>query len=182
MMSSQEDYDRLLDDLKAEFSDFEVINKNDSGLMKVIDICLKTLTLGQMKTFMTSFITTLGNKVYVPASWNSKSIISKIEIMRHERVHMRQSKKYGRFVFSVLYLFVPLPCVLAYFRKKFEMEAYEESMRALYQYKGADAFTPQLKEFYVSQFTTANYFWMWPFRKGVELWFDDTVKKIKLDS
>ena len=73
----------------------------------------------------------------------------------------------------------PLPGGLAYFRKKFEMEAYEESLRTLYFYEGPKAFTPYLKEFFVCQFVSANYFWMWPFQKSVESWYDGVVEKIK---
>jgi hypothetical protein len=93
---------------------------------------------------------------------------------------MRQGKKYGRFLFSFLYLLFPLPVGLAYFRKKFEQEAYEESIRAIYQYHGEKAASSsQVREFIISQFTTANYFWMWPFRGNLEKWFDSTIEKIK---
>jgi len=146
--------------------------------MKAIDVCLKIITFGQMETFMEDFITTLGNKVYVPETWQNGSLVSKIEILRHERVHMRQARKYGRILFSIMYLLLPLPGGLAYFRKKFEMEAYEESMRTLHMYMGAGALNDRLKEHITKQFTSANYFWMWPFRKSVEAWFDETAKKI----
>ena len=174
------DYEKLLAETKAEFPDFEIIQKKDSFLMKLIDVCLKIITLGQMSKFMTGFITTLGVKVYVHDSWQDNSIASKSEIIRHERVHMRQAKKYGRFLFSFLYLLFPLPGGLAYFRKKFEQEAYEESIRTIYKYHGERAVSStQLKEFILSQFTTANYFWMWPFRGNLEKWYDATVEKIK---
>ena len=178
-MAVKEDYDNLLVEIKTEFSDFQIINKEDSGLMKVIDVCLKILTFGQMNKFMDSFITTLGSKVYVPKRWDNDSLVGRVEILRHERIHMRQAKKYGRLLFSFLYLMVPLPGGLAYFRKKFEMEAYEESLRTLYFYEGPKAFTPYLKEFFVCQFVSANYFWMWPFQKSVESWYDGVVEKIK---
>lgn len=177
-MPSVEDYKKLIDEVVQEFPDFEILKKDESKLMKVIDACLKIITFGQMNKFMTGFITTMGNKVYVPANWENHLLTGKIEIIRHERIHMRQAKKYGRLLFSFLYLMVPLPCGLAYFRKKFEMEAYEESMKAIHQYRGEKAFTPALKEFYVSQFVSANYFWMWPFRKSVEAWYDAAVAKI----
>lgn len=173
------DYETLLVEVKKEFPDFDIIKKSDSKLMKLIDICLKVLTFGQMNKFMTGFITTIGAKVYVHDSWQDSSLASKSEIIRHERIHMRQAKKYGRFLFSFLYLMFPLPGGLAYFRKKFEQEAYEESMRALYEYLGEKAFTPSNKEFILSQFTSANYFWMWPFRKSLEIWYDGVVSKIK---
>ena len=177
-MTVKENYKNLLVEIKSEFSDFEIVEKEKSVLMKFIDAALKIITFGQMKFFMTNFITTIGNKVYVPGSWEDATATSKAEIIRHERVHMRQAKKYGRFLFSVLYLLVPLPSGLAYFRKKFEQEAYEESLRALYEYHGEKAFTPALKERMIAHFTTAQYFWMWPFRKSVEAWYDEAVKKI----
>ena len=179
-MAIKEDYEALLVEIKKEFLDCEMIKKTDSKLMKLIDVCLKVITFGQMKTFMTSLITTLGGKIYVIEKWESTRLVDKVEILRHERVHMRQAKKYGRFLFSFLYLLFPLPIGLAYFRKKFEQEAYEESIRTIYQYHGEKAASSSLiKEFIISQFTSANYFWMWPFRNNLEKWYDATIKKIK---
>ena len=176
-MAIVEEYSKLLEETKKEFPDFEIIEKEKSALMKLIDVALKIITFGQMKLFMTGFITVLGNKVYVPGSWEDATVTSKAEIIRHERVHMRQSKKYGRVLFSILYLLVPFPLGIAYFRKKFEQEAYEESFKAIYEYHGEKAFTPRLKESMIAHFTTAQYFWMWPFRKSVEAWYDEAVKK-----
>lgn len=177
-MTIKEALNKILTETKLEFPDFEIIEKKDSILMKVIDVCLKAITLGQMNKFMTGFITTLGQKVYVTDSWTHGSLIAQAEILRHERVHMRQARRYGRFLFSFLYLMVPLPTGLACFRKKFEQEAYEESMRALYEYLGVGAFVHHNREAIITQFISANYFWMWPFRKNVEEWYDATTKKI----
>lgn len=178
-MKSKEEYEALLGEVKQEFLDFEILPKNKSVLMKFIDAALKIITFGQMKNFMTGFITVLGNKVYVPDAWEDTTLTSKAEIIRHERVHMRQSKKYGRFLFSFLYLAVPFPAFFAYFRKKFEQEAYEESLKALHEYHGEKIFTPNLKEGMLAHFTTAQYFWMWPWRKDLEKWYDSAVEKVK---
>lgn len=174
-----EKYAKVVVDTKEEFPGFEIIQKKNSGLMKVIDIALKVITFGQMKTFMTGFITTLGEKVYVNEGWDSLPLANKAMVLRHERVHMRQARKYGRFLFSLLYLVVPFPVGFAYFRKKFEQEAYEESLRALYEYKGSKIFTSKLKTYFMSQFITANYFWMWPWKKGISDWYDSAVAKVK---
>jgi len=179
MQLLNEDYQKILDETKLEFTDFEILPKNKSVLMKTIDVALKIITFGQMKNFMTGFITTIGNKVYVPDVWDNNTLTSKAEIIRHERIHMRQAKRYGRFLFSLLYLALPLPTVFAYFRKKFEQEAYEESLKALYEYHGESVFTPRLKNFFISHFVSANYFWMWPFQKNLESWYDGVVSKIK---
>jgi hypothetical protein len=93
---------------------------------------------------------------------------------------MRQAKKYGRLLFSLLYLVVPFPVGIAYFRKKFEQEAYEESLRAAYEWKGAKAFDSiELKERTLAHFTKAEYFWMWPWRASLDKWYDDAVVRIK---
>ena len=177
-MAIIEEYEKILKETRTEFPGFQIIKKKDSTLMKVIDVALKVITFGQMKLFMSGFITTLGEKVYVPESWDRTLAVSKAEIIRHERVHMRQAKKYGRLLFSLLYLLVPLPTGLAYFRKKFEQEAYEESLRAIYAYRGITALqSKDLKERTIAHFTTAQYFWMWPFKKNLEAWYDEAVKK-----
>lgn len=179
-MDISEKYENILSIMKSEFSDFEIIQKNESLLMKIIDFCLRVITFNQMKLFMKSFTTTIGNKVYVPESWNDYSLKTKIQIMRHERIHMLQAKKYGRILFSFLYLFFPLPLGVSYFRKKFEQEAYEESLKAIYELNGTDVLCSlQLKEQILSHFTSSQYLWMWPFRKDLEKWYDLVLERIK---
>jgi len=172
-------FEALVTEVKEEFPNFYIEKKSDSTVMKFIDGFLKTVTLGNMNLFMTSFITTLGTTVYVPDGWNKWSVASRLEILRHERVHMRQAKKYGRILFSLAYLLFPLPFGCAYFRTKFEKEAYEESLRALYEYHGPDVFSVELKNSFVRHFTTSEYLWMWPWKSSIETWYDSTVEKIK---
>lgn len=169
-------YSDLLADMRKEFSNFEVVPKSESRLMKVIDVFLKVITFWQMKTFMTSFTTTLGNTVYVSPNWKDRSESSRIITLRHERVHMRQARRYTRFLFSVLYALV-LPAVWT-FRAKFELEAYEETMRAAAEIYGPEALNDKLKESLVGHFTSAEYFWMKPFKGSVEEWYDETRKKV----
>ena len=85
-MAIVEEYEKILNETKREFPDFEILPKNKSVLMKVIDAALRIITFGQMKNFMTRFITVIGNKVYVPDSWEDNTLTSKAEIIRHERV------------------------------------------------------------------------------------------------
>lgn len=177
-MLSNENYEKLLAEIKEEFSDFEVVKKSESRLMKSIDAFLKIATLGKMKSFMDSFVTTVGNTVYVPDGWSTRSTASKAITMRHERVHMRQSKSIGRFKFSLLYLLAPVPVVWAYYRTKFEKEGYEESLRAYNEYYGKKFFTLALREHVVNHFVSAEYFWMWPWKKSIEQWYDALVSEI----
>lgn len=177
-MISKQDYDNLLIEVKKEFSDFEIINKKNSNLMLAIDKFLRIITFGKMNRFMTDFITTIGNKVYVPADWDKNSPATNSSTIRHERVHMRQNKKYGRFLFSLSYVLFPMPTLFAYFRTKFEMEAYEETLRTVHEYYGPKVFTPGLRENIINLFVGPEYFWMWMRKKDIEKWYDSTVEKI----
>lgn len=164
----------------AEFPKFKILYKRDSLLMKAISKFLWLISFGLMNKFMDSYITTIGFKVYVPNDWSTWSRSQRAVILRHERVHMRQRAKYGMVLFSILYLFLPLPGLFSYFRMKFEMEAYTETIYAmceLYVTGVGIVQTPSFKKFIVSQFTGASYFWMWPFKKSIEAWYDETVRK-----
>lgn len=173
------EYQLLLDEIATEFSDFEIIQKSESKLMKTIDVLLRIITFNQMKTFMVHFVTTMGNKVYVPSSWSNWSTTAKWILLNHERVHMRQAKKYGRFLFSFMYLLVPVPLLFAYCRMKFEQEAYTVSLECQHEAFGAEALlNPEDKEWMIKHFTTGQYFWMWVYRPTIEKWYDKTVKRI----
>lgn len=172
-----DDYMLLMDEISMDFPDFEVIKKSDSTLMKAINIALRIITFNQMKTFMTSFTTTLGNTVYVPESWDIRDITSRWITLSHERVHMEQAKKYGRLWFSILYMLC-LPALFAFYRTKFEKEAYEVSLRCQYQAYGPASFTDSSKGHVVDHFTTGQYLWMWILSSGIEEWYDEVVLRI----
>lgn len=176
---TEEHFEELLREMREEFPRFEIIEKTDSRLMRLIDFLLKVITFGKMKLFMTHFLTTNGVKVYVPKGWmESRSPSARMISMRHERVHMRQKRPWGP-LFSIAYLLLPLPIGLAWFRKQWEQEAYTESLRAVHEYWGEDALrSEKRRERYISHFVGPSYFWMWPFRKSVEEWYDRTVDDI----
>lgn len=163
--------------LEQEFASFTMVPKSESTFMKAVGKFLYLLTFGRQNTFMTDFTTTIGFTIYTPSGWMGWSPTTQAVILRHERVHMRQQRKYSRVLFGLLYLFIFFPLGLAWYRAKFEMEAYEESLRANHEY-GMDITGPALKANIVGQFTSGNYAWMWPFRGYVEHWYDDAVKKV----
>ena len=161
---------------KKEFPDFAIKEKSKSTLMRVINVFLRVITFGQMKTFMSSFTTTLGETIYTPEKWSSIPEASRVRVLLHELVHMRQKKRYTFVLFAYLYLFFPFPVGLAYFRMKFEREAYEVSMRDVAESHGIKALKePRYREAMISHFTSAQYFWMWPFRRSIERWYDGVV-------
>jgi len=176
-METNMDYNKLCQDIVAEFPDFKIIKKTDSSLMTAIDIFLRIITLNSMKIFMDRYITTLGFCVYVPGSWDTMPDIQKYIILAHEHVHMKQRQQYGMFLFSMLYVLV-LPSLFTY-RAKFEKEAYETSIRLSYQAYGIDYVRGGFKDFIISQFNTSSYFWMDVNTKSLNVWYDDFVNTLE---
>lgn len=177
----EEKYLALVLRVENEFPGFDIKLKSTSTLMKACDIGLKLITFWRMKRFMVDFFTTIGYTVYVPdALWSVMDPPAKAVLMRHERVHMRQRRKHGMLLFSFLYLFFPLPMLFAYYRMKFEREAYAESLCAYRDYHGlAFIQTDGRRRAVLRNFTSASYFWMWPWRGGNERWYDSVVESLK---
>jgi hypothetical protein len=166
-MALTPDVNAIKAEIKSEFPAFTVVNKADSTLMKLLSHVM-------VSTFMTNFTTTIGNTVYVPDEFESWSPASQCAVLRHERVHMRQARRLTFPLFAFLYLLVFFPLGLAYFRAKFEMEAYAESLAAYKDY-GRSYSDAETKAWVTGEFTGASYGWMWPFSSTINAWFDSTV-------
>ena len=171
--------DDFLAELRAEFPRFVVIKKSESPLSKAIDVFLKTITLGGQREFMTRFFTVIGDRLYVPPSWDDIDPVAAVITLRHERVHFLQRRRYTLPLFALIYVFLPFPIGLAYGRARFEFEAYTETLRATLELRGEDAVkSPELRERIVELFVSPHYGWMWPFRKTVERWYDDALAEV----
>jgi hypothetical protein len=169
----------FLAEMRAEFPRFVVIKKTESPLSKAIDVALRVLTFGAQGEYITSYYTVIGDRLYVPAGWDEVDPVSAVIVLRHERVHLRQRRRYTMPLFMLLYLFLPFPVGLAYGRARIEWEAYTETLRATRELAGLDAVkSPFLRARIVRQFTSGAYLWMWPFRKTVERWYDDALASI----
>lgn len=173
-------YAGVVESIQKEFPDFKIIAKASSKLMKAADICLRILSLNQMNSFMTRYVTTMGEKVYVPNGWTERDYLLRAITLRHERIHMRQKKRVGMLFFTFAYLFWIFPIGLALSRRIFEQEAYAESLRASVEYFGPGALSDvAYRENIVSHFVGPDYLWTWPFRKSIEAWYDDLVTTIR---
>lgn len=171
-------YTDLIENLREEYKT-TLVYKDNSKFMRLLNVLLLIVTFGGQRQFMTRFTTTIGKTIYVPREWEQYPVAEKITILRHERIHLRQAKRYPLFVFSFLYLFFPLPLFLAYYRAKFEKEAYEESMRSDADlYGGMVLYQKSYSDFIQSQFTSSAYGWMWPFKDSINKWYLDTVERI----
>jgi hypothetical protein len=167
----------FLAELEAEFPDFRIVPKRGDTLSRAIDIALRLVTLGGQRHYLTRYHTVIGNTLYVPETWNDLPDLDRVILLRHERVHLRQRRRYGGPLMTFLYLVPFFPLGLAYGRARIEWEAYTETLRATAELRGRQALSPALREQIVRRFTGPDYGWMWPFRSVVERWYDDVVRE-----
>lgn len=170
---------RLLEEIQREFPGFRLIRKDTSRSQRLIHHALVIVTCGQMRDYLGGYHTTLGQRVYVTPEWERLGAERRYRVLRHERVHMRQFARYGWVGMAVLYLLLPLPLGVAYFRARFEKEAYAETLRAIAETEGVDAIrAPRVRDGILGQFTGPAYGWMWPFRRSLERWYDGVIAEL----
>ena len=177
--------------IKAEFSNFELVDKRYSKLMKVLSYLLFF-----NPKFMTRFITVIGHKVYVPQlPWNKSNPYGAIEVLCHEWVHMKDAKSMGIW-FKLLYLFPQIFAILALlgfwnswffcfliclapfpalWRAKLELRGYTMSMAVRWWLLKKE---PNY-DWYVEQFVGPNYYYMYPFPSYVRERLEEEFERIR---
>ena len=172
--------ERFVSDLLAEFPSFRIKPKRGDRLSRAIDLALRIVTLGGQRHYLTRYHTVIGDTLYVPETWGELSDLERVILLRHERVHLRQRRRYGGALMTFLYLVPFLPLGLAYGRARIEWEAYTETLRATAELCGPEAVrSPELREHIVQRFMGPDYGWMWPFRSVVEGWYDRVVTELQ---
>lgn len=162
--------------ITREFPAFRIVPKAGDRLSRLIDVTLRIVTFGGQRHYMTRYHTVLGDTLYVPLSWPAMAPIDKVILLRHERVHLRQRRRYGFLPMAFLYLVPWFPLGLAYYRARIEWEAYTETLAATAELKGIEAARdPGLREHIIQRFLGPDYGWMWPFRRQIEGWYDEAL-------
>lgn len=166
----------LLEEMRAEFPRFRVICKDESRFQRAIHYALMVVTFGRMREYLDGYHTTIGQRIYVTSDWEDRDPDQRYLTLRHERVHMRQFRRFTFPGMTLLYLLLPLPMGAAYFRARFERQAYEETIRASAAVYGREyVAAPEFRNRIIEQFTGPSYGWMWPFRKRLESWYDSVL-------
>ncbi len=172
-------YAEYLRELQIEFPGLRVVSKKDDRVSFLIDRFLKFLTWGRQSSYLTHYTTVISRTIYVPFDWERRDVRDRYVTLRHEAVHLRQSRRYGFLLMSLLYGLPFFPLGLAYGRARIEWEAYAETFRAISEVYGpAQAHEPALRAHVVRQFTSAAYGWMWPFPKQVNAWIDEVLSTL----
>ena len=163
---------------RKEFPNYVVVLKTNSWFMRFLGALMYAVTFGHSNSFML-MVTTIGTTVYVPKDWGKREPAARLVTLRHERVHMRQSRTWGP-LFTVAYLLLPLPILFAWCRTKWEREAYEESMYARVELLGLKSIDNSTYRTHIlSHFSGPSYFWAWILESSNEKWYDGVVAKLK---
>jgi hypothetical protein len=175
--------DALIAEIRGEFPRFSLVPKSERRLQRAIDLALRIVTFGAQREYLTRYHTVLGDTLYLPTKWESTPDEARYVTLRHERVHLRQKRRYGFVVFALLYLLPILPLGFALGRARIEWEAYVETLRATAEVKGlAAAKDPALHDYLVAQFTSGAYGWMWPFPSTIRRWIAEAIADIERDA
>lgn len=182
-MNADLQYEEFLQVLSQEFPRFRIVEKRGNALSHVIDVALRWLTFGGQSSYMSHYHTVIGDTLYVPDSWAQLDSLSRVILLRHERIHLRQRRRLTFLGMAFLYLVPFFPLGLAYGRARLEWEAYTETLRATAELRGAQALkNSQLRAELVARFVGPDYGWMWPFPKQVGRWYDEELERILHDA
>jgi len=172
-------YDDLVRALEAEIPGFRIVRKDHSRFQRAIHRALVVITFGQMREYLDGYQTTIGRTIYVTPDWDERGDLDRYVTLRHEAVHLRQFRRWSLPVVALLYLLVPLPLGLAWFRARFERDAYAETIRATAEVWGAAAARePEFRERILRQFLGPSYGWMWPFRRSIDRWYERVLSEL----
>jgi len=166
--------------IRLEHPEIRIESKADSIVMKIIDRFLKIVSLGKVNSFMSHYTTTLGYTIYLPSEFGSFSPTERVAIYLHEAVHVRQAKRYTRLLFSLMYLFLPIPIGFAWARIAFEWEAYSVNIRVMADRYGIDFVkSGKFKNFIIEQFTGPSYIYMCLSRKYIEKLYTKLIYELE---
>lgn len=184
-LSSASDYPlthRLLRELRDEFPKFVVVDKRQSTLALWIHWALLLLTLGKQDRFIRDYHTVIGDTLMVCEHWGRMPDRDRVILLRHERVHLRQRRRWTFPGMAFIYLLPWFPIGLAYGRARLEWEAYVETLRATAELHGLlAARSPALRDHIIRRFTGPDYVWMWPFPSQLHRWYDSALAGIEAE-
>lgn len=189
----------VLDMVHKFFPSVVIAFKDQSLFMKILG---KILFFN--KSFMTNYITTIGETIYYPsANYVNGHPASAFIVLLHELVHVRDEKTVGKTIFDALYLLpqilaflaIPLFFVIgfwsllfllfaaplpAYFRMNYEKRAYLASLYVMKKLNDKCQYNIDLndkKQYFLQQFKSSSYYFMWPF-SNLDAQFTAALTKI----
>lgn len=166
--------------IQREFPSFRLRYKRDSRTQRWIGEFLRRVTFGGMTTYVSGYHTVMGGTLWVSEGWSTMSDLDRYVLLRHERVHLVQARRWGVVPMGIAYVLLPLPLGFAYARARIEWEAYLETLHALVEVRGLEAARAQ-KAWLRARFVGPDYGWMFPFAARFDRWFDDAIRALEDD-
>ncbi len=133
------------------------VKKPDARFMSVLAFVLRAVG---NRDFMDHYWTTIGRTIYTPSYVGDP--YDHLSILEHELVHVDQYARWS-VLFLISYLALPLPIGLAWFRWKWEREAYLVQIR--------NSPDPAAEITRIVDSLWSGYGWPWP-RKWMRAWFE----------
>jgi hypothetical protein len=162
-MDTKVKFAELRADMYRELGTHITTKSEDRRFWKTLDVLLRITSFGHC-TGLLKRTTTIGRWIAFPEGKDLHDASAEdVLTLIHERRHVRQCARYTTLGMALLYLFVPLPIGLAYFRYKFEMEAFEDERK--FAHDNGWTIDPA---WFLSNLCGAAYLWAWP-RKWVKL-------------
>lgn len=173
----------VLEQMKAD--GVKVVEKK-GWFWTVLNWIVVVVSFGKNRRFLLNYYTTIGPVVGIPRGLTPANASESVLI--HEWHHVKQCRMFGFGsawlglpMFGLMYIFLPLPIGLAWWRYYFEREAYAiginhrlETTKGLLP-SGKSKLREDLIAHAVAQLTGADYAWTWPFKKSVRKWFEGHV-------
>ncbi len=171
----EEKYQNLLSEMKEEFPYFNLVVKKHSKFNQL----LKKLTFFNPE-MNERYTTTLGPTIAVNNTWNERPAKNRYSTLIHERIHMRQEQKYGLTAYFLVFALIPFPTKLAYFRKKWEQEAYQVNLYMSWKEGHREKiFGEKYIKYIMDQFIGQFYFFMWYSKEHILKWMLKTVRNFE---
>jgi len=189
---------QFVSDMQQLAPGMKIVIKHESRLMRFLNVILFFTP-----DFMTRYCTTVGSTIYVPEAWLEQHPYRLLPVLAHETQHIWDHRRYhvayllGYFVPQLLALGSLLAVLAVWFsnywlwaltclvflaplpapgRMLIERRGYLMSLAVEYWMGAAD---PMKNGWPVSAFVTAGYYFMWPFKKSLDRWFREELKKIQ---
>lgn len=176
---------RLFTELKEEFPKLKMAHKRDCWWHWVAHVFICIFTIGLNRKYISAFTTTGKNRVdWSDGHWDrlkkgTPEDHDRVwECLMHEREHLRQFRDKGTFVMVIIWAIPPI--LFCYGRAiVIEKPGYIMSLRCKFLNTRWWAEHPDYKKWWVSQFTGANYGFMWILKSQVTRWFDEELKRLQ---
>lgn len=195
-MRTTEEWAQLyLDEVASKYAkDIKLKSKaNPNWLLKLIAPIVGLFN----DSFMTGYITTLGNTIWYPEGWLDRGDVkSRLSTIAHECIHIKQGAEQGSVLHAFLYLFpqslavlsllaflaIPfglwwLLCLLfllclapipAPFRYMKELEAYRVKLIFFkYAWNSNDDMMRWAKDHVIKNMSSSDYYFCWPFKNRI---------------